>query len=178
MATDPKTAMLEGSKRVLLFRELGSQDKAAKLVFQRKHTFSYNRELEQIETKDGKVIQVGGLESTVAIEALQAKSDPTRDMLKNSVINGVMLELWEVTVDPDLVSTDTENAGKYPAVYCQGYLDSWEDDAEAGTNAAINSNFNVQLKPQPGWATMTAEQIQAAQYEFVDTVAVTPPIGD
>ena len=174
MANDLKTAMLEGSRKVLLFRVLGDKDSAAKLVFQRQHTFSYNRELEQIETKDGKVIQVGGLESTVSIEALQAKTDPVRDILKQSVIDGQMLELWEVTVDEDLVNTEEgENKGKYPGIYCQGYLDSWEDSAEAGTNASVSTNFNVQLKPQFGWATMTEDQISAAQYEFTDTTAIS-----
>ncbi|GAA5417697.1 hypothetical protein Pryu01_02772 [Paraliobacillus ryukyuensis] len=162
--------MLEGKHKVLLFRKLSDQSqKAAKLVFQTEHTFSYSRELERIVTKDGGVIQVGDLESEVSIEAIQAKDDPIAQMLRQSVIDGEKLELWEVTVDEELKTEDN----KFPAVYAQGYLDSWEDPASAEENASISSNFTVEMEPQFGEATLTAEQQQAVQYAFTDTTSVT-----
>src|SRR5690606_25645588 len=98
---------------------------AAKLAFQTEHTFSYSRSLDGIVTKDGTIIKVGELESEASIEALQAKDDAVRDMLRKAVLKGERLELWEVTVDEELKDTD----GKYPAVDWEGYLDSWEDSA-------------------------------------------------
>lgn len=162
--------ILEGKHKVLLFRKLSDQSQeAAKLVFQTEHTFSYSRELERIVTKDGGVIQVGDLESEVSIEAIQAKDDPIAQMLRQSVIDGEKLELWEVTVDEELKTEDN----KFPAVYAQGYLDSWEDPASAEENASISSNFTVEMEPQFGEATLTAEQQQAVQYAFTDTTSVT-----
>lgn len=87
-------------------------------------------------------------------------------MLRDAVINGDKLELWEVTVDPEL-----EETGTFPAVYAQGYLDSWEDAAGAEDDAEISANFIVELEPQFGMATLTEEQQSAVQYAFTDTTA-------
>lgn len=162
--------MMQGKNKILLFRELSNQAvEAAKLVFQTEHTFSYNRSLDRIETKDGAVIKVGGLESEVSIEAIQAKTDPVAPMLKNAVIKGKKIELWEVTVDEDLKEVD-----KYPAVYAQGYLDSWENGAGVEDESTISSNFIVEMEPQFGMATLTTEQQKAVQYAFKDTTVVVP----
>lgn len=159
--------MLQGKDKILLFRKYSDRDKAAaKLVFQTEHTFSYSRELESIVTKDGTVVQVGELESSVSISAIQAKDDPVREMLEDAVKSGSRLEVWEVTVDEDLRDED----GKYPAVYCQGYLDSWENPANVEEQSNIESNLVVELEPQTGMATLTEEQEQAVQYAFTDTV--------
>lgn len=164
--------MLDGKHKILLFRKLSDQtSEAAKLVFQTEHTFSYSRELESIITKDGRVVRVGELESEVSIDAIQAAGDPTSEMLRDSVIKGEKLELWEVTVDEELKDDD----GKFPAVYAQGYLDSWENAASAEEDATISSNFSVELEPQFGFATLTEEQQEAIQYAFQDTVADATP---
>lgn len=159
--------MLQGKNKILLFRKLSDQTQsAAKLAFQTEHTFSYSRELDSIVTKDGRVVRVGGLESEVSISAIAAKDDPINAMLRDAVKKGDKMELWEVTVDSDL-----EVDGKFPAVYAQGYLDSWEDSAGAEDDAEVSSNFIVELEPQDGMATLTAEQQDAIQYAFQDTVA-------
>src|SRR5690606_6608601 len=160
--------MMEGKHKVLLFRRLADQNtEAAKLAFQTEHTFSYSRSLDRIVTKDGTIIKVGELESEVSIEAIQSKDDPVRAMLREAVTNGEKLELWEVTVDEDLKQED-----KYPAVYAQGYLDSWEDASGAEDESTVSGNFIVELEPQFGMATLTAEQEEAVQYAFRDTTAV------
>jgi len=159
--------MAQGKNKILLFRLLSDQSvEAAKLVFQTEHTFSYSRSLDRIVTKDGTIIKVGELEAEVGIDAIQGKNDPTFDMLQNAVIEGKKVELWEVTVDEDL-----KKDGKYPAVYAQGFLDSWEPGAGAEDEATVSSNFIVELHPQFGMATLTAEQEEAVQYAFKDTTA-------
>lgn len=160
--------MLQGKNKILLFRKLKeSNQEAAKLAFQTEHTFSYSRSLDRIVTKDGTIIKVGELESEVSIEAIQAKDDPLRDDLRDSVLKGQKLELWEVTVDEELKSDD----GKYPAVYAQGYLDSWEDSSSAEDESTVSGNFIVELEPQFGMATLTEEQEEAVQYAFKDTTS-------
>lgn len=161
--------MMDGKNKILLFRLLREQNTSAgKLVFQTEHTFTYSRELDSIVTKDGSVVKVGGLEAEVSIEAIQSKEDEVGGMLRQSVIDGEKLELWEVTVDEDLVN----ETGQYPAVYAQGYLDSWENTASAEDETTVSSTFIVDLEPQEGFATLTEEQENFVQYEFRDTVAV------
>jgi len=163
--------MMQGKNKILLFRKLSEQNTAAaKLVFQTEHTFSYSRSLDRIVTKDGTVVKVGELEAEVGIDAIQSKEDPVRDMLADAAIKGEKLELWEVTVDEELKDTD----GKYPAVYAQGYLDSWETTSSAEDESTVSSNFIVELEPQKGMATLTAEQEEAVQYAFSDTTPETP----
>lgn len=162
--------LLQGKNKILLFRRLADEtnEDAVKLVFQTDHTFAYSRELDRIVTKDGVVVKVGELETEVSIEALQSKKDETYDMLQDAAIKGEKLELWEVNIDEDVKEDD-----KYPAVYCQGYLDSWETNASAEDEAEISSNFIVEMEPQFGMATLTEEQEEAVQYAFRDTLALS-----
>ncbi|MBW8350780.1 phage major tail protein, TP901-1 family [Bacillus sp. IITD106] len=165
---EEKAQMMQGKNKILLFRRLADQNtEAAKLVFQTEHTFSYSRSLDRIVTKDGTIIKVGELEAEVSIEAIQAKKDPVGQMLRDAAIKGEKLELWEVTVDEDL-----KQGEKYPAVYAQGYLDSWENGAGAEDESTISSNFIVELEPQFGMATLTDEQESAVQYAFRDVTPV------
>lgn len=165
-------AMLQGKDKVLLFRNLKNTElEAAKLVFQTDHTFTYSRDLDKIITKDGTVIRRGELETEVAgIEAIQSKNDPTVALLQDAVIKGEKLEIWELTVDEDL----KDEEGKYPAVYAQGYLGSWELPANVEEEATISSDFQVELEPQFGYGTLTEEQEDAVQYMFRDTIAIDP----
>lgn len=164
--------ILQGKHKILLFRRYMPDGQAtleaAKLLFQTEHTFSYSRELERVITKDGTVVRVGGLESEVGIEALQSKDDPTAKLLRDSVVEGYKLELWEVTVDEEMKTEDD----KYPAVYCRGFLDTWETGANVEEDSTISSNFTVELDPQEGFATLTAAQEEAIQYAFRDTIAI------
>lgn len=160
--------MQQGKDKILLFRRLADagNENAIKLVFQVEHTFTYNRELDKVVTKDGVVVKVGELEAEVPIEAIQSKGDPAFTMLQEAMKKGEKLELWEVNISPEL-----EENGKYPAVYAQGYLDSWELPANVEDEATISSNFIVELEPQEGMATLTEEIESAVQYAFRDTVA-------
>lgn len=168
MANGAIRAVLEGKNKILLFRRLADQDTdAAKLAFQTTHTFSYSRELESVITKDGSIVSPGDLESEVSIEALQSKDDPLATMLKEAVITGEKLELWEVTVDEDVQNEE----GKYPAVYVQGYIGEWEEEAGAEDNATMSGTFTVEMEPQFGYATLTEDQQEAVQYAFRDTIA-------
>lgn len=156
--------MQQGKAKILLFRNLKEQGNAdgIKLVFQTGHTFTMSRAIDKVNTKDGSINKIGELETEVSIEAIQAKKDPVGDMLRDSVINGETLEVWEVTIDEDLKNEE----GKYPAVYAQGNLDQWEWTADVEDEATISSTFFVNLKPQFGYTALTEEQENAVQYAF------------
>lgn len=162
-----RRGMLQGKTKILLFRMLKDSDKeAAKLSFQTDHTFALSRDADSIVTKDGKLVKLGDLEGEVSgIEAVQAKSDPVAKMLLDAVADGEKLELWEVTVDEDLKEDD-----KYPAIYAQGYLTTWESGAPAEDEATYSGDFMIELAPQFGMATLTEDQEDTVQYAFKDTI--------
>lgn len=177
MADDKaKQGMLEGKNKILLFRLLKNSDKdAAKLAFQTEHTFSLERDTDSIETKDGTIVKLGDLEGEVTgIEAVQAKEDPVATMLQDSILEGEKLELWEVTVDEDLKDDDD----KYPAMYAQGYLTSWEAEAPTEDESTYSGDYTIELVPQFGFATLTEDQEDAVQYAFRDTTADSEPEED
>src|SRR5690625_3305069 len=173
MAQDVIYQMLQGKNKVLLFRKLGDTEEGARLAFQTEHTFTYNRELEKVATKDGVVIKVGELESEVPISAIQSKKNPLFSILQNCAIKGDKVELWEVTVDED-VKNDED---KYPAVYAQGYLESWELPAGVEDEAEISTTFQVELEPQFGFTSLSEAQELAVQYAFTE-VDEQPTYGE
>lgn len=156
--------MQQGKNKILLFRKLSEQENedGIKLVFQTGHTFTMSRAIDKVTTKDGSINKIGELETEVSIEAIQAKRDPVGDMLRDSVVEGETLEVWEVTIDEELKNEE----GKYPAVYAQGNLDQWEWTAEAEDESTISSTFFVNLNPQFGYTALTEEQENAVQYAF------------
>lgn len=167
--------MQQGKNKILLFRNLKEQgnEDGIKLVFQTGHTFTMSRAIDKVNTKDGSINKIGELETEVSIEAIQAKRDPVGEMLRDSVMNGETLELWEVTIDDDLKNEE----GKYPAVYAQGNLDQWEWTAEVEDEATIASTFFVNLKPQFGYTALTEEQENAVQYAFREIQAQADDSG-
>lgn len=167
--SNARKGMLQGKNKILLFRNLkNTAEEAAKLSFQTGHSFSLSRDGEAIATKDGSIVKLGELEGEVSsIEAVQAKDDPVAKMLLDAVIDGDKLEVWEVTVDEDLKEGET-----YPAIYAQGYLTTWETESPVEDEASYSGDFLVELAPQFGMATLTAEQQEAVQYAFRDTTAI------
>jgi|SRR5699024_455166 len=166
--------MLQGKNKILLFRKYGDSSEGVRLAFQIGHTFSYSRELNKITTKDGVVIKVGELDSEVPISAIQSKKDPLFSTLQSCMISGHKVEMWEVTVDEDVKNEE----GKYPAVYAQGYLDSWDLPAEVEDEAQIDSTLQVEYEPQFGFTSLSKEQELAIQYAFIEVNEQPKNIGE
>lgn len=173
MAEENKNVDMKQGKNVfLMFRRIADQNKedAKRLVFQTSHTFDMSRSNDAVATKDGTLFRVGALESSFSIEAIQSTNDPTYTMLRNAVKKGEKLEIWEITFEEDM----KDEEGKYPAVYAQGYLESWSTPNDVEGESTISTTFNVELEPQDGFATVTDEIAEMAQYAFRDTLKETP----
>lgn len=155
-----------GRNKILMFRLLSEADQkdAAKLALQTEHTWSYERSADQTQTKDGPVNASGGLSVTLDITAISSK-DAVNEMLKQSVIDGETLEVWEI----DLASKTSDN--KYSALYARGNLSTWEVPSNVEDLETISTSMSIEGKPQAGEATLSAEhlaEIEAA-YTFQDT---------
>nr|DAH03621.1 MAG TPA: major tail protein [Caudoviricetes sp.] len=153
-----------GKNKILMFRKLGDKTAAAKLALQTEHTWKYERSTDSEKTKDGAIVKDGGLEVTLSIEAVTSRDDVNK-MLKNSVVNGEKLEVWEI----DLAGE--KQGQKYPALYAQGALSSWEVPDNVEDLETLSTEMTIEGKPVEGYATLTASQVEEINYAFKDTTA-------
>ena len=155
----------EGKNNILMFRKYGASNAAAKLALQTEHEWEYSRDADTTKTKDGAVVSDGGLETTLSINAISTKDD-VNTLLKDSVINGYKLEVWDIDL------SDRRANGKYGALYGIGRLSSWKVPANVEELVEIESEMSVEGKPQEGEATLSDNQIREIQYTFQDTTAI------
>ena len=153
-----------GKNKILMFRKLGDKTAAAKLALQTEHKWKYERKNDSTATKDGSVVSDKGLEVTLSIEAVTSRDDVNK-MLKNSVVNGEKLEVWEI----DLAGE--KQGEKYPALYAQGALSSWEVPDNVEDLETVSTEMTIEGKPVEGYATLTASQVEEINYAFKDTTA-------
>ena len=159
-----------GKDKILAFRKLkeAGTKTAAKLAFQVEHTLNYERSNDSTMTKDGAVINPGGLESTLEISAL-ASNDPLNRLLMESVIDGDKLEIWEI----DLSNPVDADTNEYNALYMRGNLNSWALPAPTEGPVEIDTTADIDGKPQEGTVIFTADQMDEVQYAFRDLEPVT-----
>ena len=151
-----------GKNKILMFRKLGDKTAAAKLALQTEHKWKYERKNDSTATKDGSVVSDKGLEVTLSIEAVTSRDDVNK-MLKNSVVNGEKLEVWEI----DLAGE--KQGQKYPALYAQGALSSWEVPDNVEDLETLSTEMTIEGKPVEGYATLTDSQVKEINYAFKDT---------
>lgn len=162
--TKAQTQAKFGKDKILAFRLLDdrSTKDGAKLALQTSHSWSYDRKAEVTQTKDGPVVTSGGLEVSLDLSAVTSNDELNR-MLKDSVVNGKKLEVWEI----DLASKKpTEN--KYKAIYAQGNLEKWSVPSDVNGLEELSTTMKIDGVPQEGELTLTQEQVSAIQYAFAD----------
>lgn len=155
-----------GKDKILMFRKLGEKSAAAKLALQTEHKWEFTRKGDSTATKDGAINSDGSLETKLTIDAVSTR-DPLNEMLRDSVVDGFKLEVWEI----DLAGAKDET-GKYPAKYAIGSLNKWEVPENVEDLTTLSSEMAIDGKPQDGYATLTAEQEQQIMYAFKDVTAI------
>ena len=147
--------VMQGKDRILLVRRLdeAATKKAMKPLFQIEHEWEFSRESSGTQTKDG-----------------VASRDDENLYMKDAVEDGILMEFWDVDLKGE------KNAeGKYPAIYAQGYVNSWSLPANVEELVEIETEASINGKPQDGFATVEADIIAEAQYAFQDTVPDKAP---
>ncbi|MGF2617732.1 phage major tail protein, TP901-1 family [Rossellomorea vietnamensis] len=163
----------KGVHKVLYFRKLGEAAEGAKLVFQTEHSKSYSRDRESTVTKDGSVSGSGALEDEVSISALQSESDPTFEMLSDSIIDDYPVEMWEVDL-ADKEEDATSGDVTFGAEYRQGYITEWETTNPAEDDPEVSGTFVTEYKRQKGRVTLPADDIETLGYVFHDVLSTDP----
>lgn len=163
---------VQGSKIMYLIRILedAAKESAMILAFQTEGSTSISKDADNVVTKSGSVRVPGGAEIEISMNALFAKGDESIKKVKAALLKDKVVEVWEVNTA--IEGSDT-NSGKYEANYYQGYITEFELTANAEDFTEYSLTVGVFGDPKDGFATLTQEQLEAAQYVFKDTVKQT-----
>lgn len=164
------TTPIRGKDKILffrLFKDSGSRE-AARLALQIEHEWKYERDNESRKTKDGAIVQGGGLEVSLEVNAISTR-DELNKMLWESVKKGLKLEVWEV----DLSSAVDSQANTYTALYAQGNLNEWTIPANVEELEEVSTTMMIDGQPVEGQVTLTEEEVKEVEavYEFTDLKA-------
>lgn len=158
----------KGIDIILLYRLLEDAKKeyAWKLAFQTEHENEISRDTDGVATKDGTVQSLQAVEYDFSATSLLAKGDKAVKKLKQAMLEGKVVEIWEI--DRSEKGTDV-NSEKYAATYYQGYITSYSVSANAEDNVELELEFGINGIGQEGYATLTEDQKKVVQYAFEDT---------
>lgn len=153
---------LRGKDKILFARLLkdASKKKATKVLYQIDHTIKYSNSSELKKTKDGNLQQSTGVETTIEMTAVLT-NDETNKMMRDAVLNGDTVELWEVDLS-------TLEGDKADALYMQAKLNEWEDPASVEEYSEFKTTASVIGRAKQGKVTLSMEQQKEIQYVFRD----------
>lgn len=102
----------------------------------------------------------------VTATSILAVGDTLIDELEKALDNDELVEIWEV----NLAEKGTEgNVGKFKAKYFQGYLTECEITSNAEDMVEVSLTFGINGSGVDGYATVSQEQQEMANYVFADT---------
>ena len=146
---------VQGKKIVYLYRILSSATTkdGATLAFTTENGRTKSKDADSTATKDGSIRTPG-------------VGDTLIDELEKALDNDELVEIWEV----NLAEKGTEgNVGKFKAKYFQGYLTECEITSNAEDMVEVSLTFGINGSGVDGYATVSQEQQEMANYVFADT---------
>lgn len=163
---------IQGKKIVYLFRVLGEAGATGTMMaFATENGNTKSKDADSTATKDGSVRTPGVAETEITATSIMAKGDTLMDKLEAAMDADAVIEIWEV----NLMEAGVEpNTGKFKCKYYQGYMTEIEKKANAEDMVEVSTTFGVNGIGKDGWATISAEQLQQADYVFKDTTVVAP----
>lgn len=160
---------IKGKRIIYLYRLLSeaSTNNAKGVAFTTENTRSKSRDADSVSTKDGNVRVPGDLETTISTTALfSTEGDEMIKKIEKAIDEGLKMEIWEVNLDQTGTGSD---AGKYAAKYFRGYPTSFELTSNSSDHAEASLEFAIEGKGASGYATVTEDQKELAEYVFADT---------
>lgn len=126
---------------------------------------SISADADATATKDGAVRGASVAELEKTCTSLMDADDPMLPKLKSAILNGSLIELWEVNLDKPVAN----QTNKYEGTYYQAYLSEFTASSPADGNVEVSMTFGINGKGADGNVTVTASQQDDEQYTFVDT---------
>jgi phage major tail protein, TP901-1 family len=159
---------IQGKKIVYLYRILSKAATAdgAALAFTTENGRTKSKDADSTATKDGSIRTPGIAEVEITATSLLAKGDTLIDELEKALDEDKLIEIWEA----NLAEPGTEsNEGKFKAKYFQGYLTELEITSSAEDYTELSLTFGINGNGADGYATVTEQQQEIANYVFADT---------
>lgn len=155
----------KGIDSILLFRVLKDAQTAegTKLAFQTEHSTEKSRDTNTVQTKDGVLQSVGGIEVSLSATTIMSEGDELITKLENAMDKGELVEIWEIEKNAKQV------AGKYEATYYQAYITSFNKTKNSEDLVELELEFAVNGVGAKGYATLNSTQAEVVQYQFADT---------
>lgn len=159
---------VQGKRIIYLYRMLADAKTtdAKSIAFSTENENSLSRDADITQTKSGPIRTPGAVETEISLTSIMAKGDDMIDKIKKAVIDGSVVELWEVNLDEE---GSTDNAGKFKATYYQGFVTELTLSTSAEDATEISMTYGPNGTGATGYATVTDEQQELASYVFKDT---------
>jgi TP901-1 family phage major tail protein len=156
-----------GKNLIYLYRlesEKATED-GTRIAFTTEDELSISADADATATKDGSVRGASVAELEKTCTSLMSADDPMLPKLKSAILNGSLVELWEVNLDKPIAN----QTNKYAGTYYQAYLSEFTISSPADGNVQVSMTFGINGKGADGNVTVTASQQDDEQYTFVDT---------
>lgn len=158
---------VKGKKIAYLYRLLDDQatEAAQYVAFTTENGTTYSRDADTIVTKDGTIRDPGEVEVEITTTALLSVGDVMLKKLRDALINGKKIEVWEV----NLAEPGTGD-NKFKARYYQGYVTEFEETSAAEDYVECSLTIAAEGSGADGEATVTEIQQEMIElYGFKDT---------
>lgn len=156
-----------GKNLIYLYRlesEKATED-GTRIAFTTEDELSISADADATATKDGSVRGASVAELEKTCTSLMDADDEMLPKLKSAILNGSLIELWEVNLDKPVPN----QTNKYAGTYYQAYLSEFTTSSPADGNVEVSMTFGINGKGADGSVTVTASQHDDEQYTFVDT---------
>lgn len=155
-------------KNLIYMYRLNSESATAdgvRIAFTTENEMSISSDADATATKDGSVRGASVAELELTATSLMDADDPMLPKLKSAILNGSLLDVWEVNLDKPV----TGSAGKFDGTYYQAYITEFTTSSPADGNVEVSMTFGINGKGAEGDVTVPTSQQDDGQYTFVDT---------
>lgn len=156
-----------GKNLVYLYRLASEATTVAgtRIAFTTEDELSISADADATATKDGSVRGASVPELEKTMTSLMDADDVLLPKLKQAILDGSLIELWEVNLDKPV----TGQTDKFSGTYYQGYLSEFTASSPADGNVEVSMTIGINGKGADGNVTVPTSQQDDGQYTFVDT---------
>lgn len=134
-----------------------------RIAFTTENEMSISSDADATATKDGSVRGASVAELELTATSLMDADDAMIPKLKSAILNGSLLDVWEVNLDKP------KTGNKFEGTYYQAYITEFTASSPADGNVEVSMTFGINGKGAEGSVTVPAGQQDDGQYTFVDT---------
>lgn len=157
---------VQGKKKVYLYRvhDQASTVTGMLVPFTTENGTSISKDADSTATKDGSIRTPGTTEIEISGSSIIAVETGILETLKDAMKNDKLLDIWEANLSRPGTAENT-----FKGTYYQGYLTAFDETSSADDFAMVDLTFGINGSGVDGDVTVSVQQQEEAQYDFVDT---------